>query len=87
MKVMILYSLNINFLAADGIGQNRLGNNRYIWNLNNRTLFSSDLLFKIMHKMKNSERGKKMLKTYFRTLRTKNSNTSRLFYNRKNFGY
>ena len=87
MKIIIkfLFPLNLDFLAADGIGQNRLGNNRLILNLNNNSDHPSNLLFNIMAKMKNSDAGKKVLKSYLRMVRPKKSNPSRLKLYLKNF--
>ena len=85
MKIIILFSLNFDFLAADGIGQNRLGNNRLILNLNNGSDHPSNLLFNIMTKMKNSDTGEKVLKSYLRMLKPKKSNPSRLKLYRKHF--
>ena len=86
-RIIILFSLNVEFLTADGIYQNRLGNNRHILKLNNRTVPPSDLAFEIMAKMKNSEAGEKVLKKYFRMFRTKTFNPSRLALYRKHFKY
>ena len=85
MKIIILFSLNVDFLAADGIGQNRLGNNRLVLNLNHRTDHPSNLLFDILAKMKNSDARDTVLKSYLQMLRPKKSNPLRLKLYRKHF--
>lgn len=85
MKITALLSFNFNILAADSIGQNRLGNNRYILNYNKGSQRSGFLAFQIMLGMRKSKAGEQTLKNYFRTLKPKKSNTPRLALNREKF--
>ena len=78
MKITALLSFNFNFIAADSIGQNRLGNNRFILNHNKVSQRTRSLPFQIMLEMSKSKAGEQILKNYFRVLKPKKANTARL---------
>ena len=79
MKLSVLLSLNLNFLSADGIGQNRLGNNLHILNLNKKIQQNQNLAYRIMLAMSSSKAGQKKLKSYFQTLNIQQKKSSRFF--------
>ena len=87
MIITALLSFNFNFVAADSIGQNRLGNNRYILNHYKGSQRTRRLPFEIMLEMSKSKAGEQVLKNYFRALKPKKANTSRLALYRGKFGY